>query len=214
LHEEEKNFNTERRQRLYRAAEEFSEKLKVIECVSEVGVAGSFASEEEYPLDIDIFIFLRNLNQFPLIARYARQISSIYHNWEVFVFSEDLNYLGRVCHRRNCPSSTMDCYHPYCGRIPHLYITPDFIFKPEIFLRSPFKIFWSRHRGFLWHKWRDKLNISETHGYPKYESIKKICVECGKEFIYSIAEQKIFKKRGYLPPKRCPECREKKKLFF
>lgn len=41
--------------------------------------------------------------------------------------------------------------------------------------------------------------------------ITKVCVECGKEFTISPAEQKFFKKMGYEFPKRCTECRDANK---
>jgi hypothetical protein len=38
------------------------------------------------------------------------------------------------------------------------------------------------------------------------------CWECGERFEWDVEEQKRFKMRGYVPPKRCPDCREKKWL--
>ncbi|WP_081413481.1 RQC-minor-1 family DNA-binding protein [Aneurinibacillus terranovensis] len=38
------------------------------------------------------------------------------------------------------------------------------------------------------------------------------CWECGERFIFTVEEEKFFKLRGFVPPKRCPACREKKRL--
>ena len=38
------------------------------------------------------------------------------------------------------------------------------------------------------------------------------CWECGERFIFEVEEQKVFKTKGFAPPKRCPSCREKKWL--
>ena len=39
-----------------------------------------------------------------------------------------------------------------------------------------------------------------------------VCVECGKEFVFSAGEQAFYKEKGYLnKPKRCRECRNAKK---
>ena len=38
------------------------------------------------------------------------------------------------------------------------------------------------------------------------------CWECGKRFVWSEEEQKFFKLKGFVPPKRCPVCRDKKWL--
>ncbi|WP_134703206.1 zinc-ribbon domain containing protein [Ammoniphilus sp. YIM 78166] len=36
------------------------------------------------------------------------------------------------------------------------------------------------------------------------------CWECGERFVFEPGEQQFFKIRGFDPPKRCPDCREKK----
>ncbi|MGG1659206.1 zinc-ribbon domain containing protein [Brevibacillus sp. NRS-1366] len=38
------------------------------------------------------------------------------------------------------------------------------------------------------------------------------CWECGDRFIFEADEQKFYKLRGFVPPKRCPACRERKWL--
>ena len=43
------------------------------------------------------------------------------------------------------------------------------------------------------------------------KEIHETCIDCGKEFIITPAEQNFYKKRGFGFPKRCPECREEKK---
>jgi len=40
---------------------------------------------------------------------------------------------------------------------------------------------------------------------------KIICKDCGEEFEFSIAEQEFFKLRDFEDPKRCLECRRKRK---
>lgn len=37
------------------------------------------------------------------------------------------------------------------------------------------------------------------------------CIDCGKEFDFPPAEQKFYIEKGFSFPKRCPECRNKKK---
>lgn len=44
---------------------------------------------------------------------------------------------------------------------------------------------------------------------PQYQPIILKCSECGKRFLFSVAEQKIFAKRGFREPKRCELCRLK-----
>lgn len=131
-----------------------------------------------------------------------------------FCFSQELKYLGRICHRKQCPASSIDCTIPRCGEIVHIRINPEFIFNPHTFLISPFKIFWTCEKTSIFEDWRKKLNITEVGSLRKLEPITMACIECGKEFVYSVAEQKIFSKRGFYPPKRCGECRFKKTFIL
>lgn len=45
----------------------------------------------------------------------------------------------------------------------------------------------------------------------EFEDKKLVCQDCGKEFVFSGKDQKFFEEKGYQPPKRCPDCRSKKK---
>lgn len=44
-----------------------------------------------------------------------------------------------------------------------------------------------------------------------FEDQKLVCQDCGKEFVFSASDQEFFEKKGFQPPKRCPECRKAKK---
>lgn len=37
------------------------------------------------------------------------------------------------------------------------------------------------------------------------------CVDCGQEFIFTEGEQEYYKTHKLYPPKRCKECRDKKR---
>lgn len=43
------------------------------------------------------------------------------------------------------------------------------------------------------------------------QPLKIKCIDCGKEFDFSPAEQKFYIKKGFSIPKRCFDCRESKK---
>ena len=48
-----------------------------------------------------------------------------------------------------------------------------------------------------------------------YEDKTLICQECGKEFIWTAGEQQFYAEKGFTnEPKRCSECREKRKSHF
>ena len=39
-----------------------------------------------------------------------------------------------------------------------------------------------------------------------------ICQDCGSEFTFTVGEQEFYKEKGFEnEPKRCPDCRRKKK---
>ena len=57
--------------------------------------------------------------------------------------------------------------------------------------------------------WKKKLGAHSIEP-QKYEPIVLECSECGKRFLFSIAEQKFFAKRGFREPKRCELCRLKR----
>ncbi len=41
---------------------------------------------------------------------------------------------------------------------------------------------------------------------------KKIkCIDCGNEFVFTVRDQKFFQEQNWTEPKRCKDCRNKKK---
>ncbi len=42
----------------------------------------------------------------------------------------------------------------------------------------------------------------------KFNDETRTCIECGDTYIWSERDQRFSHERGYLPPKRCPRCRE------
>lgn len=54
--------------------------------------------------------------------------------------------------------------------------------------------------------------VDRLLGLPGLITERLKCWECATRFDYTVEEQMRFKSLGYEPPKRCPECREKKWL--
>lgn len=45
----------------------------------------------------------------------------------------------------------------------------------------------------------------------EFEDKNILCIDCGKDFIWTIGEQKFYHDKGLLnPPKRCKECKQAK----
>lgn len=40
---------------------------------------------------------------------------------------------------------------------------------------------------------------------------KLTCQDCGQDFPFSAGEQKFYEEKGFDPPKRCPQCRKKRR---
>ncbi|HIT21770.1 MAG TPA: zinc-ribbon domain-containing protein [Candidatus Scybalousia intestinigallinarum] len=48
---------------------------------------------------------------------------------------------------------------------------------------------------------------------PEYQDKTIKCLDCGKEFIFSARDQEFYAEKGFNnEPKRCKECREKRKI--
>ena len=65
---------------------------------------------------------------------------------------------------------------------------------------------------------REHLEIEQNQGTKKegrkskqMENIKLICKDCGKEFDFTVGEQKFYEEKGFAQPIRCKECRDAKK---
>lgn len=46
-----------------------------------------------------------------------------------------------------------------------------------------------------------------------FETQQLQCAECGTIFEFSAEDQEYYAQKGYSSPKRCPECREKRKAM-
>lgn len=47
--------------------------------------------------------------------------------------------------------------------------------------------------------------------YVPLEDKMLVCQDCQKNFTFTVDEQRFFKKKGFVDPKRCPDCRKKRK---
>ena len=44
-----------------------------------------------------------------------------------------------------------------------------------------------------------------------FKDERRVCVDCGDAYIWTERDQRFAHERGYLPPKRCPRCRQLQK---
>ena len=198
--------------RLRQAAIEFAQRAESIDSVQEIDLCGSLAKGDPYPKDIDLAIIISSLDNISVLAHSARKMSSLFHNWDVFVFNSNLNYLGRLCHRKECPSKSVECIG--CGDIPFIKQIREFSFKPEIFFSSPFEILFNREPGSKFIRHRQKLGVAENRDFEKFTDIMLECWDCGNSFVFTGGEQKYYQQRGFSQPKRCEDCRIKKQMMY
>lgn len=191
------------------AADEFAGKAGRLSTPLEIAVVGSVSGDDPHPNDLDLAVIVRNLDELATMAKYARQISSHYHGWEVFLFDENLSPLGRICRRRECPGQSVDCYIPGCGKPPHLRVHPDFEYNENIFLSSPIDVVRTSFEKSLFLTRKEELGIVGSREYAVLEDIGIECRLCGKTFIFTGDEQKRYQKRGLSLPGRCPDCIER-----
>ena len=45
----------------------------------------------------------------------------------------------------------------------------------------------------------------------QYTDQTMVCEDCGKQFVWTSGEQEFYKTKGFEAPRRCPECRSKRK---
>jgi hypothetical protein len=190
------------------AANEFAEKVRKLSSPLEIAIIGSVAGNDPYPNDLDLVIIIRNLEEITTIAKYARQMSRHYHGWEVFLFDENVSLIGRICYRRKCPGQSVDCSVPGCGQPPYLRAHSDFKYQEKIFFNSPIDVLWTSFKRSSLLERKNELGIAESQRYPVLEDVKIKCILCGKIFLFTASEQKWYKKQGFSPPKRCPDCIE------
>jgi DNA-directed RNA polymerase subunit RPC12/RpoP len=39
-----------------------------------------------------------------------------------------------------------------------------------------------------------------------------VCADCGDDFVFTVGEQEFFEERGFSEPRRCKDCRDKRKV--
>lgn len=57
----------------------------------------------------------------------------------------------------------------------------------------------------------EPLKRQEERKKKVMENIKLICKDCGKEFDFTVGEQRFYEEKGFAQPIRCKECRDAKK---
>ena len=117
---------------------EFAQRANQLSSATEIALFGSLAKGDPYQKDIDLAVIISSLEQLPTLAKYARKMSSLFNSWDIFVFNADIKYLGRICHRKECPSKVAECIN--CGDIAFVHHRlKDLNLTTKISMLLPFK---------------------------------------------------------------------------
>lgn len=49
--------------------------------------------------------------------------------------------------------------------------------------------------------------MTEKQEQPELKNLMINCVDCHHDFVWTVGEQSFYKDRGLAQPKRCPQCR-------
>ena len=143
---------------LRKAAGEFAAKTSVLSSVLEIALVGSVVRRKESLKDVDIAVMVQDLSEIPIIAKFGRQISKYYPSWDLFLFSTDFRYLGRMCHRKVCPGLSVDCNVPGCGQPEHVQVIQGFMFDPAMLLKTEIEVLWKKATRSKFLSWQESFN--------------------------------------------------------
>ena len=97
-----------------------------LEGIRRISVLGSIVTAKPNPKDIDILVVGADHTDLAPLAACSRQlkgvVQSINRGADVFLANEQDNYIGRICHWKDCrPGIRLACKALNCGRRPYLY---------------------------------------------------------------------------------------------
>jgi predicted nucleotidyltransferase len=114
-----------------------------IEGIQRIALIGSLATDKEFPKDIDLLVTVSGDCDLGPLAKLARQLSGHMNSHragaDVFLASEDGEYLGRLCPWRDCgPGFRASCDAMHCGLRPFLHDDFDSVrLKKDIITHPP-----------------------------------------------------------------------------
>jgi len=124
----------------------FLTRVRELEGIQRIALVGSICTEKENPKDIDLLLTIEDDVDLAPLAKITRQLSGHCQqrgrNGEVFLADPRGNYLGRICHWKECgPGIRKSCDALHCGA--RHYLHDDFatvIFKPELIHQPPIEL--------------------------------------------------------------------------
>ena len=56
------------------------------------------------------------------------------------------------------------------------------------------------------------MEITRKDTAPEFEDTTVTCCDCGRDFVWEKGEREYYWSKGLADPKRCPECRQRRKI--
>lgn len=119
---------------------EFVLAARTLPGVRRVALIGSLATEKERPKDADVLVTIAAEVDLDALARLGRRLTGraqgINSGADVFLATPDGEYLGRVCHYREC-HPRVACLGRHCGARSHLNDDLDVLRLPPALVAAP-----------------------------------------------------------------------------
>jgi predicted nucleotidyltransferase len=115
--------------------------------VRRIALIGSLAADKEFPKDVDMLVTVNADCELAPLAKLGRQLSGHMNSYgagaDVFLASEDGNYIGRTCPWKNCgPGYRTSCDAMHCGKRPYLHDDFEAIRLPKEVITQPPVLLW------------------------------------------------------------------------
>ncbi|OGR41116.1 MAG: hypothetical protein A2X28_07275 [Elusimicrobia bacterium GWA2_56_46] len=201
---------TDKLENFRKIAVAFADGLKAVAGVEEIAVFGSVAGGDRYPSDVDVAIILSSLSGLAQVARHKRKVDNSNY-LDVFLF-DGRKFMGNVCHRKDCPGQSMECYQPGCGRNKFIRVREGLVPDPARWFKTPLIVLQKHDDKSVFLDWQKdilrSLGLTAPEAYQVRGSITEKCRQCGSGFEINPGEQKYFESMGFKLPKRCQPCRD------
>ncbi|HNR06507.1 MAG TPA: hypothetical protein PKM27_04270 [Saprospiraceae bacterium] len=111
---------------LLEGLQRFIKQVTKLDGVIRISLLGSIVTPKTNLKDIDVLVLVADHIDLAPLATYTRQlmgqVQSINRGADVFLADERGNYIGRICHWRDCrPGIRRACQAMHCGRRTYLY---------------------------------------------------------------------------------------------
>lgn len=131
---------TEVRETLLRLVLDFVQSARNVAGVVRIAMLGSLLGAKARPKDADLLVSIRADIDLDPLARLGRRLQGraqgINSTADIFLAEEAGQYIGRVCHYREC-FPRVRCLARHCGARPHLSDDLDVLTLPPDLVASP-----------------------------------------------------------------------------